>query len=191
MEEFLEPKKSKVDKTERAQQTFFRVTFMNNCNLLQIADNKANIVISINALVISSVVAIIGYGTISNQIDYQGTITLVPILILLTTCLTSTILAVQAARPKVLGRRNYKVEEVKSSMMFFGVSSNFSLSEYLEELDRVLTNKKDVQEQMAISLYYQGKVLNRKYTLLAHAYTVFIMGLAIGVITFFIYLMVL
>lgn len=102
MEEFFEPKK---DKTERATQTFFRVTFMNNCNLLQIADNKANIVISINALVISSVVAIIGYGTISHQFDYQKTITLIPIMILISTCLVSTILAVQAARPKVLGRK--------------------------------------------------------------------------------------
>ncbi|SFB44355.1 Pycsar system effector family protein [Algoriphagus aquimarinus] len=188
MEEFLEPKK---DKTERAQQTFFRVTFMNNCNLLQIADNKANIVISINALVISSVVAIIGYGSISHQLDYQKTITLVPIIILLTTCLTSTILAVQAARPKVLGKKNGHNDEEKSSMMFFGVSSNYSLTDYLEQLDQILPSKKQVQEQMAISLYYQGKVLNRKYTLLAHAYTVFIIGLAIGVITFFIYLMVL
>lgn len=191
MEEFLEPKKIKVDKTERAQQTFFRVTFMNNCNLLQIADNKANIVISINALVISSVVAIMGYGTISNQVDYQGTITLVPILILLSTCLVSTILAVQAARPKVMGKNTRKDEVVKASMMFFGVSSNFSLTEYLAEIDRVLISKKEVQEQMAISLYYQGKVLNRKYKLLGHAYTVFIIGLAIGVVIFFIYLMIL
>ncbi|PZX51410.1 Pycsar system effector family protein [Algoriphagus chordae] len=185
MEEFLEPKK---DKTERVQQTFFRVTFMNNCNLLQIADNKANIVISINALVISSVVAIIGYGTISHQLDYQNTITLIPIIVLLTTCLISTFLAVQAARPKVLGKKNKLDEEVKSSMMFFGVISNFTLTEYLTELDKILPSKKQVQEQMAISLYYQGKVLNSKYKLLAQAYTVFIIGLAIGVITFFIYL---
>jgi hypothetical protein len=187
MEEVIEPKK---DKNERPQQTFFRVTFMNNCNLLQIADNKANIVISINALVISSVVAIIGYGTISHQFDYQRTVMLVPILILLTTCLASTILAVQAARPKVMGKAILG-EEIKSSMMFFGVSSNFTLSEYLLELDKILTSRQQVQEQMAISLYYQGKVLNRKYKLLSHAYTVFILGLAIGVITFFIYLMVL
>ncbi|WP_339866344.1 Pycsar system effector family protein [uncultured Algoriphagus sp.] len=188
MEEVLEPKK---DKTERATQTFFRVTFMNNCNLLQIADNKANIVISINALVISSVVAIIGYGTLSHQFDYERTVTLIPIMVLITTCLVSTILAVQAARPKFLGRRKNNEEEVKSSMMFFGVSSNFTLQEYLTELDEILPSKKQVQEQMAISLYYQGKVLNRKYKLLAHAYTVFIIGLAIGVVTFFIYLIAL
>lgn len=188
MEEVLEPKK---DKTERATQTFFRVTFMNNCNLLQIADNKANIVISINALVISSVVAIIGYGTLSHQFDYERTVTLIPIMVLITTCLVSTILAVQAARPKFLGKRKNNEEEVKSSMMFFGVSSNFTLQEYLTELDEILPSKKQVQEQMAISLYYQRKVLNQKYTLLGHAYTVFIIGLAIGVITFFIYLMIL
>lgn len=188
MEEFLEPGNTKA---ERAQQTFFRVTFMNNCNLLQIADNKANIVISINALVISSMVAIIGYGTISDQLDYQRAIALVPILVLLTTCLVSTILAVQAARPTVLGNRHVHSEETKSSVMFFGESSRFTLSEYLVELEHILPSSKQVQEQMAISLYYQGKVLNKKYRLLAHAYTVFIFGLAIGVITFFVYLLVL
>ncbi|MEP0711170.1 MAG: Pycsar system effector family protein, partial [Algoriphagus sp.] len=148
MEEFLETKK---DKNERPQQTFFRVSFLNNCNLLQIADNKANIVISINALVISSVVAIIGYGTMSHQLDFQGTYILVPILVLLTTCLVSTILAVQAARPKVMGKNIKKSEDVKSSLLFFGVSSAFTLSEYLAEVDQLLTSKKQVQEQMAIS----------------------------------------
>ncbi|UZD24147.1 DUF5706 domain-containing protein [Algoriphagus halophytocola] len=188
MEETIQPKK---DKTERERQTFFRVTFMNNCNLLQIADNKANIVISINALVISSVVAIIGYGTISHQIDYQSIVTLVPIMILLSTCLVSTILAVQAARPKMLGKQKNTEAEVKSSLMFFGVSSNFNLDDYLSELDSILPSKKKINEQMAISLFYQGKVLSRKYKLLSHAYTVFIIGLGLGVITFFIYLLVL
>lgn len=185
MEEFLGTKK---DKNERPQQTFFRVTFLNNCNLLQIADNKANIVISINALVISSVVAIIGYGTMSSQMDFEGSYILVPILVLLTTCLTSTILAVQAARPKVMGKSSKTTEEVKSSLMFFGVSSNFTLTEYLSRVDQLLSSRQQVQEQMAISLYYQGRVLDRKYRLLAHAYTVFIIGLAVGVFTFFIYL---
>ena len=39
--------KVKKVKTDRERQTFFRVTFKNNCNLLQIADNKANILLII------------------------------------------------------------------------------------------------------------------------------------------------
>jgi len=183
------PEKKVKDKTERERQTFFRVTFKNNCNLLQIADNKANMIISINALVISSIIAITGYGTISNKLDMSGTMTLLPILSLLSTCLLSTILAVRAAKPKIIGKNQKTQEKGKSSMIFFGESSAYSIEEYLEEIDRILPSKNEIHQQMSIALFYQGKVLNRKYNLLGHAYNVFILGLAIGVITFLIYLM--
>ncbi|MCL6258607.1 DUF5706 domain-containing protein [Aquiflexum sp. TKW24L] len=189
MEENITEKKIK-DKTERERQTFFRVTFKNNCNLLQIADNKANMIISINALVISSIIAITGYGTISNQLDIKGPLTLIPILLLLCTCLFSTILAVRAAKPKIIGKNQRTQEKGKSSMLFFGESSTYNLEEYLEEIDRILPSKKEIHQQMSIALFYQGKVLNRKYKLLGYAYNVFILGLVVGVITFLIYMLV-
>jgi hypothetical protein len=189
MEEIIPVKKEK-DKSERDRQTFFRVTFKNNCNLLQIADNKANMIISINALVISSIIAITSYGTISHQLEAQGAMTLIPILLLLSTCLFSTILAVRAAKPKILGKNQKTQEKGKSSMLFFGESSTYTMEEYLEEIDRILPSKSEINQQMSIALFYQGKVLNRKYNLLGHAYNVFILGLVIGVITFLIHLAV-
>lgn len=178
----------KKEKTDREHQTFFRVTFKNNCNLLQIADNKANIIISINALVISSVVAIMGYGTISHQIEIERPITLLPILLLLFTCFVSTILAVQSAKPKIMGNKSTSNIDPKSSIMFFGSSADLSMEEYLSEVNRILPSKKEIQEQMSIALFYQAKVLNKKYMLLRHAYNVFILGLALGILTFLIYL---
>lgn len=191
MEDIIPIKKEKEkDKTERERQTFYRVTFKNNCNLLQIADNKANMIISINALVISSIIAITGYGTISNQMDMKGPLTLIPILMLLSTCLFSTVLAVRAAKPKIIGKNQKTQEKGKSSMLFFGESSTYNLEEYLEEIDRILPSREEINQQMSIALFYQGKVLNRKYNLLGHAYNVFIMGLGIGVLTFLIHLIV-
>jgi len=187
MEEVVKVKK---EKTERERQTFFRVTFKNNCNLLQIADNKANIIISINALVISSTIAIIGYGSISHGLDIKNPLTLIPILLLLSTCLTSTILAVQAAKPKIMGKTLPTAVKPKSSMLFFGESSTYSLDEYLLEIERILPSKDEIHEHMAISLYYQGKVLNKKYSLLRHAYNVFILGLVIGILTFLMFMTV-
>ncbi len=178
------------DKTERERQTFYRVTFKNNCNLLQIADNKANIIISINALLISSTIALIGYGTVSNQIEVQNPMVFIPILIFLATGLLSTILAVQAAKPKIMGKAKVDpaAEKPKSSVLFFGVSSSYSMEEYLEEIKRILDSKEHIQEQMSISLYYQGMVLNRKYKLLRHAYEVFIAALVMGIGTFVVHL---
>lgn len=49
-------------KASRGRGTLFRATYQNQSNLIQMADNKANITISINTMIISSIIAIIGYG---------------------------------------------------------------------------------------------------------------------------------
>lgn len=184
-EPLLEKKKDKEkDKTERERQTFYRVTFKNNCNLLQIADNKANIIISINALVISSTIAILGYGSMSHLIAIDSPLTIGPIVLFLGIILTSTMLAVQAAKPSIIGKPKTGAVAPKSSLMFFGESSRYSMDDYLDETRKMLRAKDTIQDHMSISLYYQGKVLDKKYNLIRRAYEVFVIGLAIGVLSF-------
>ena len=184
MEEPILEKKKEKDKTERERQTFYRVTFKNNCNLLQIADNKANIIISINALVISSTIAILGYGSMSHLIEINSVFTIVPILLFLGVILTSTMFAVQAAKPSIIGKAKTGQVEPKSSLMFFGESSKYSMNDYLEETRKMLAEKGSIQDHMSVSLYYQGKVLDRKYKLIRRAYEIFVLGLAIGIVFF-------
>ncbi len=174
----------KKEKSERERQTFFRVAFKNNCNLLQIADNKANMVISINALVISSIIAISGYGTISNQLDIYGSKLIIPLVLILVTCFISTILGVQAAKPKIVGDSIAKDNPKQGSLLFFGESSAYSKDEYLKEIEKILPSRSELNSHMAVTLYYQGKVLKSKYNLLGYAYNVFLLGLAIGVFSF-------
>lgn len=178
---FKEPK----DKTSRERQTFYRVAFQNSANLLQIADNKANIIISINALVISSMIALVSYGSISSQIQVENFKVLVPMLLFLGIIITSTILAVQVARPKILGKPKNPGEKPKFSVLFFGSTEYYTLEEYILETHRLFNDKKDIMDQMSISLYYQGKILNRKYALLNKAYMVFILGMGFGILVFF------
>lgn len=173
MEEPIFESKKEKDKTERERQTFYRVAFQNYSNLLQIADNKANIIISINALV--------SYGSISNQLEMQRPIIFVPIILFLGLILCSTFLAVQVAKPKIMGRSTDKSVKPQFSMLFFGVTDFYSFEEYLAETHRVLKSRAEIQDQMTLSLYYQGRVLSRKYKVLRQAYTVFTFALAFGV----------
>jgi hypothetical protein len=189
MEEPILEKKKEKDKTERERQTFYRATFKNNCNLLQIADNKANIIISINALVISSTVAILGYGSMSHLIEINSLWTIIPIVLFLTVILSSTMLAVQAAKPSIIGKAKAGQTQSKSSLMFFGESSRYTIDDYLDETRKMLRAKETIQDHMSISLYYQGKVLDRKYKLLRKAYEVFVLGLAVGVVFFIVVLL--
>ena len=175
--------KEKEEKTSRERQTFYRVTFNNNAQLLKIADNKANIIISINALVISSMVALIGFGSVSQQLDVGNLLNLIPIMLFILTCLSSTILAVQAAKPKIVGKPTTQSTE-KHSLIFFGSVSYLSKEEYLSQLRETMNSRAEIMDQMSTSLYYQSMVLNRKYKLLRHAYQAFIVGLILAVVAF-------
>lgn len=188
MEKPITEKKKDKDKTQRERQTFYRVAFKNNCNLLQIADNKANIIITINSVVISSTIAILGYGSISNQIEIDSLITIGPILLFLGVILASTMLAVQAAKPTIIGNEKNKDIKPKSSLLFFGESAKYKMEDYLEETKKMLEDKGSIQDHMSISLYYQGKVMDRKYKLIRKAYEVFVLGLAFGILIFIAFL---
>lgn len=54
-----EPKKKRK---ERGRDTLYRITLRNQINLISIADQKANIIIGINAIIISLLIAILGSG---------------------------------------------------------------------------------------------------------------------------------
>jgi hypothetical protein len=189
MENPIAEKKGK-NKTDRERQTYYRVAFKNNCNLLQIADNKANIIITINSLVLSSTIAFLGYGSVSHMIEIDSALQIGPILLFLGIILTSILLAVQAAKPSIVGNNPVNGEKPKSSLLFFGESSKYTMEDYLEETKKLLGEKASIHDQMSISLFYQGKVLNRKYKLIRRAYEVFVLGLALGIVIFIAYLVV-
>lgn len=177
-----EPKKNK--KSERGRETIFRTTYQNQSTLIQVADNKANIIISISTMIISSIIAITGYGAVAGKLDTYDSKVMVPIFIILLSCLTSVIFAIQAARPKLINAKKIGGEKQRSSLLFFGVISSYSQQAYLEEMKKLLQSGNDLYEHMTIDLYNQGLILKRKYNLLAYAYQVFMFGFIFSVVVF-------
>ncbi len=176
--------KSKEAKASRDTQTFYRVNFNNNIGLLQIADNKANLLISINTLLISAIIAISGYGAISEKIGSLGIRVLLPLVLIMLSCLISTILAVKAAKPTLIRSKAAEDSNQVSSILFFGESSSYTLPQYLEKIATIIPDHKAMYSHMSIALYQQGKVLNKKYNLLAYAYGIFMFGIASGALAF-------
>jgi hypothetical protein len=177
-----EPKKNK--KTERGRETLFRVTYQNQSRLIQLADNKANIIISISTMIISSIIAITGYGAVAGKLNTYDSKVMVPIFMILLSCLASVILAIQAARPKLIKARKIGGEKQKTSLLFFGVISSYSQQAYLEEMKKLLDSGNDLYEHMTVDLYNQGLILKRKYNLLVYAYQVFMFGFIFSVLVF-------
>jgi hypothetical protein len=183
MEE-IEEKDRKNKKAERGRETLFRSTYQNQSSLIQMADNKANIIISINTMIISSIIAITGYGAVAGKIDTLDFKVLIPIVLIILSSLVSVIFAIQAARPKLIKAKNIGGTMQKSSLLFFGVIAQHTQQSYLDEMKKLLDSGSELYEHMTIDLYNQGLILKRKYNLLVYAYQVFMFGFILSVVVF-------
>ncbi len=165
-------------------QTFFRTNYRNHINLSAIADNKANIMISVNAILISVMISILSYRNISQT----QPMVLLPVMIFLITGLTSLIFAVLSIRPKVTSKNEglIKMEEAKKNVVFFGNFVHLDLEQYEEAMDAVLRDGELLYGNMVRDLYYLGKVLDKKYRFLTMSYNIFMIGFIATVITFII-----
>ncbi|NUO01160.1 MAG: hypothetical protein HUU01_11155 [Saprospiraceae bacterium] len=164
-----------------AVQTFFRTNYRTHINLSAIADNKANIMISVNTILISVLISALSYRNISET----NPVVMLPAVIFLVSGLASLIFAVLSARPKVtrLLEKNHSPEVAQKNIVFFGNFVTLSPDRYEAALDAALRDGELLYGNMARDLYNLGKVLDQKYRYLTTAYNIFMIGFisAVGV----------
>lgn len=172
----------------RAVQSFFRSVYPNHLELSSIADNKANMMISINSIVLTLIIALYSVG-IGKAGELKSSLDLLPIALFVCTALASLCIAVLSVMPKVTNLNRSKDisrEQIKQNIIFFGNFVHLSPQEYEQIMQEVLNDSQLLYGNMTRDLYYLGKVLHRKYRLLSLSYTVFFCGLTISVVSFLI-----
>src|SRR5687767_10272873 len=98
----MEHNEPKNKEAQRTRETLFRVSYQHQSKLIQIADYKANMNISLNTMIISAIIAIIGYGFVSGKLVDLNTYMMIPVVAIIVACLVSLVYAIQSARPKLL-----------------------------------------------------------------------------------------
>jgi Family of unknown function (DUF5706) len=175
-------KKEKKEKPERGIETMFRTTLNNHNNLSGLVDNKANILLSVNAIIIS-----VSLSTIFPKLDNLSNEYLVlPTLTLILSSVISIIFAILATRPgKTKGSftRN-DVNEKKVNLLFFGNFYKMDYADYNWAMNELIKDKQFLYDSMIKDLYYLGIVLEKKYRLIRIAYTLFMFGIIISVFAF-------
>ncbi len=165
----------------RGKDTLFRVTARNQIELIAIADNKANIVIGINVLLITVIIALlgadvqVGIDRFARRFDL-----LIPLGVLLFTCLISAVFAIMAAKPQIIEPDS----EQRSSKLFFHNFYNQSLDDYIENIFDIMSDKEATYRHMIIDMYNNGLVLQAKYNLIGKSYTVLMVGLVLSVVSY-------
>lgn len=175
-------KLEKLESPERGIETMFRITLNNHTKLSQIADSKANILLSVNAIIIS-----IALSTLIPKIDAPRNAHLViPSFVMIMFSVACIILAIMSTRPKVSSGTftRKEIEEKKVNLLFFGNFYKMPLEEYLWAMKEMMSDRQYLYDTMIKDLYYLGIVLNRKYKLLRLTYTVFTVGIIASVIAF-------
>ena len=164
----------------RGVETMYRTTYRTHVNLSSIADNKANIMLSINAIIISIIVS-----TLVPQLTDSPKL-IIPTAILLGSCLISVIYATLATRPKVTEGRFTRedIEKRRSNLLFFGNYYNMELEDFHWGMMEMIRDTGFLYSSMTRDLYFLGKVLAQKYRYLSICYAIFMYGLIIAVVAF-------
>ena len=169
----------------RGVETMYRTTYRTHVNLSSIADNKANIMLSINAIVISIVISTLLPQVIGNSKLF------IPTIILLAVCLLSIIFATLSTRPKITEGKS-TIEDIKqkrSNLLFFGNFYNMELEEFHWGMTEMINDPDFVYSSMTRDLYFLGIVLAKKYRYLRICYGIFMYGMVTAVAAFAIALM--
>jgi hypothetical protein len=177
-------KKIKVPKPERGIDTMFRTTLNNHNNLSGLVDNKANILLSVNAIIIS-----VSLTTIIPKLDNPSNAHLIlPTMILIVTSVIAITFAILATRPTITKGSFTKkeVDEKKVNLLFFGNFYKMPYEDYNWAMNELMKDKDYVYNSMIKDLFHLGIVLEKKYRLLRVAYSIFMFGLIISVLAFLI-----
>lgn len=170
----------KETKYSRGVDSMFKLTARNQINLSSIADNKSNILISLNGIIIS-----LGLAALATNFREEPAI-IIPTVLFIVFSLSTIILAILSTRPNI-STKDFSINDVKLkkvNMLFFGNFYKMKLEEYLTAINEMINDDKYLYSTMAQDQYYLGTVLAKKYKLLRWAYNVFMVGLVVSVISF-------
>ena len=177
--------KLKDESPEKGVQSMFRITLRNHIKLSDIADTKANILLSVNAIIVSLALS----NLIPKLDNPSNAYLIVPTIVFIVFSIVSMVLSVLATRPNVTQGKFTRedVEQKKVNLLFFGNFHKMSLGEFEWAINEMMQDKDYIYSSLTKDLYFLGLVLNRKYRILRLTYTVFILGIIASAVAFAIF----
>lgn len=178
----VEKKEIKETKPDRSVDTLFRVTLSNHTRLSDIADSKANILLSVNAIIISVCLSVL----IPKLDAPKNSHLVIPTFLLILSSVLTIIFAILSTKPNVTNTTftNEDVKARKVNLLFFGNFHKMTLENYQEAMQDMIKDREYIHNSLVKDLYFLGSVLDRKYKLLSITYKIFMAGIIISVLSF-------
>jgi predicted metal-dependent HD superfamily phosphohydrolase len=166
--------------TTKGIQTMLRLTSENHLKLSDMADHKANILISVNAIIISVIL-----GVLMRKLSEAPFLTIPSILFLLV-AVTTIVISILATRPKLTGGTfsEQDVLDKKTNLLFFGNFYKAPFEQYDTAMRKMMKDPDYLYGSLIKDIYFLAVVLGRKYKLIRLAYYIFMVGIVISVVAF-------
>jgi len=167
---------------DRGIQTMFRTVSKNHYTLTEMVDRKANIMISINSILLSLII-----GRLL-AMDERFCIHNAPLLLMLFAALVSIFFAVYAIRP-VRTHGSFTEDEIRNkqgNLLFYGNYHDMKFRDYHWGMLQMMNDSEHMYTSMIRDLYFLGKKLDKKTRLIRRSLNYFIIGFVVSVIAFFI-----
>jgi len=165
---------------KRGIETMLRIVASKNIRISEMADGKANIMISINSIIISVILGLLASTLRENQN------LIIPTIILLSANVGTIIFSVLATRPKISNGRFTREDVTNRSvnLLYFGSFYKMNFKEFDEGFKEMMEDRDFLYGTLSKDNYWQGKVLGRKFKLLRISYTIFLYGIIAAVFAF-------
>ena len=165
---------------DRAVQTLFRTTIKNHYTLREMVDRKANIMITVNSIILSVVISGIASREFEHQLYY------VPIIVLTVCAAISIFFAIISTRPnKTQGQ--FTEEEIRTkngNLLYFGNFHNMSPRDFEWGMLQMLNDSDYLYGSMIRDLYYLGSVIQKKFKNIRISLNIFLGGMISSLILY-------
>ena len=172
--------KDKSGLMSKGIQTMLRLTSENHLKLSDMADHKANILISVNAIIISVILSVLLRKLQEEQY------LLIPTIIFLVVAVTTIVISILATRPKI-SEGTFTPEDIaqkKTNLLFFGNFHKATYEQYNSAMRDMMLDTDYLYGSLIKDIYFLGVVLGRKYRLIRWAYNIFMIGIVVSVLAF-------
>lgn len=172
-----------IDKKEalsiKGFEAIYKLSSTNHMRLNAIADRKANIMLTLNGIIISITLSIVASDSDSNPR------LIIPTSMLIIACLITIIFATLSTRPKITSGTIEKedIENKKANLLFFGNFSRMNFEDFDWGIRQMIRDQEYLHNSMIQDFYNLGKVLDMKFRYLRVCYNVFMYGIVLSVVS--------
>jgi hypothetical protein len=174
-----EPGVDQQYKIDKKTLNHIRTTSRNNIERIKIADQKASVLMSLNAIMITILIPAI----IANLDKVLEELYYVPLILIAITCTITLYLSAKALQPISLDytKTIYGNSNVPSPF-FFGNFFKMKPDEFRSYYQSTVSSREGLAEFVLQDIFHIGRIVSRKYQIIRRAYMIFLNGLFIVIV---------